>query len=425
MPSDVQTALIISAIVVAVVLGLLIFIKQLLYICNPNEILIFSGRKRTLPDGLSVGYRVLHGGRSIRIPIIENVQRMDMTTMPVPVETTNAYSKGGIPLFIHAIANVKITNDTALMGNAIERFLGRDPREIARVARETLEGNLRGVVATMTPQQVNEDRLQFAERILHDVEGELAKLGLQLDTLKIQSVSDNVDYLSSIGRREIAEIIKKAEIAESDALREAETVEADQGRIGIVAETDAETEMQKKGNALRKIKADLDLECRSEEERTEAASHEARARAEQELQAIRINLEQLRLKADEVLPAEAHRVARQHEARGEAALHAENAKAAAMVNELLAKLWSEAGDSAADVFLIQQIEMVLSQVAKIPQRVNLGTVHLVDNGDGQSISALINAYPDIVYDFLGRVKRILGIDVVGTITGTKKIDGSA
>ncbi|HBY76190.1 MAG TPA: flotillin, partial [Cyanobacteria bacterium UBA11148] len=108
---------------------------------------------------------VISGGRAIRIPIIETVKRMDVTTMPVPVEVRNAYAKGGTPLNIQAIANVKISSDPTVVGNAIERFLDCDRSELVRVAQETLEGNLRGVVATLTPEQVNEDRLKFAERI--------------------------------------------------------------------------------------------------------------------------------------------------------------------------------------------------------------------------------------------------------------------
>lgn len=107
------------------------------------------------------------------------------------VEVRNAYAKGGTPLNIQAIANVKISTDPAVVGNAIERFLDRDRSELARVSRETLEGYLRGVVATLTPEELNEDRLSFAERIASDVSRDLVKLGLQLDTLKIQSVSDD------------------------------------------------------------------------------------------------------------------------------------------------------------------------------------------------------------------------------------------
>jgi flotillin len=417
------TPLVVGGIIIAAVMVILSIVKKCLYICNPNEILIFSGRKRVMEDGSSTGYRVIFGGRAFRVPIIETVDKMDMTEMPVLVEVNNAYSKGGIALHVHAIANVKVSNDPRVVGNAIERFLGRDPREIARVARETLEGNVRGVVATMTPEQVNEDRLEFAERTTKDVTHDLAKLGIQIDTLKIQSVSDDVDYLSSIGRKRIADIIKQAEIAESDALREAETVEANQDQIAVVAQTDVRTAIHQKENALRKIKADLDGECRSEEERTEAAALEARALAEQELQEIRSKIEKLRLQADQVLPAEADREARFLQAQGDAAPLLENASAEAHVNDLLSKVWLEAGDAAAQVFLIQQIEMVLRKVADIPGRVDLNSVHLVDNGDGKTLSALVNAYPDLVLDFLDRVNRTLGIDVVGTLRGSQGQEG--
>ena len=134
------------------VLAFTAFLKTCLQICNPNEILILSGRKRKTKRGQSVGYRVIFGGHTVVIPILERVERMDMTTMPVPVEVKNAYSKGGIPLHIQAIANVKVSSNPNVVGNAIERFLGRSRNEIKRVARETLEGNLRGVVADLTPE---------------------------------------------------------------------------------------------------------------------------------------------------------------------------------------------------------------------------------------------------------------------------------
>lgn len=391
------------------------FLKNFLRICNPNEILILSGRKHRTKDGQTVGYRVIFGGRVISIPILESVKIMDMTTMPVPVEVKNAYSRGGTPLDIQAIANVKISSDPAVVGNAIERFLDRDRKEILRVARETLEGNLRGVVALLTPEQINEDRLEFAERIAQDVSRELAKLGLQLDTLKIQSVADEVDYLSSIGRRQIAQIVRDAEIAESNAMGEAERIEADCQQQSEVAQTQALAIVQEKQNELRKIKAELEQRAKSEEERTIAAGKEARARAEQQLQAMRADLERLRLEADEVLPAEAQRQAKALQARGEAASLGENAKAAAQVNDMLSKVWEETGTDASEVFLIQQIEMVLQQAAEIPNRVKLDRINVIDNGDGQSIASLVNAYPEMVRQFLERVDQTLGIDVTGTL----------
>ncbi len=396
------------------------FINSFMQICNPNELLILSGRKHRTRDGREVGYRVIFGGRVIAIPILETVKRMDLTTMPVPVAVTNAYSKGGTPLDIHAIANVKISSDAQVVGNAIERFLDHERQEINRVARETLEGNLRGVVATLTPEQINEDRLEFADRIAQDVSRDLAKLGLHLDTLKIQSVSDEVDYLSSIGRRRIAQIVRDAEIAESNALAEAEQQEAGSQQEAQVSKTQALTVIQQKQNELRRIKAELEQRARSEEERTDAAAREARARAEQQLQQVRAKLERLRLEADEVLPAEARRQAQELLAKGRAAALSEDAKAAALVNDMLSKVWQETGTEATEVFLIQQIEMVLKQAAEIPQRVHLGHINVIDKGDGQSIASLVNVYPEMVRQFLERVDQTLGIDVTGTLNRHKQ-----
>lgn len=419
MSQSVVTGLIVGGSIAGFLLLLFIFIKRFLYICNPNEILIFSGRKRRTGGGQSVGYRVIFGGRVVKIPIVESVDRMDMTVMPILVEVHNAYSKGGIPLAIQTIANVKISSKPELTQNAIERFLGRDRSEISRVAKETLEGNLRGVLAMMTPEQVNEDRLEFADRMAKDVSRDLAKLGLQLDTLKIQSVADDVDYLNSLGRKEIALIIRNAEIAESDALREAETVVADARRQGEVAQTNARAAILKKENELRHIVADLDKDASSEEERTTAAAAEARARAEQELQTVRMELEKLRLEADEVIPANADKQARELLAAGEAAPLAENARATAQATVMLSKAWREAGSDASEIFLIQQVEMILREAASIPGRVKLNNIHLIDSGDGSTVTGLVNAYPAIVRQFLETVKDTVGIDVVGALTNNR------
>ena len=87
---------------------------------------------------------------------------MDLTNMPIELAVAGAYSKGGIPLNVHGIANVKIAGEQPMLDNAIERFLGVDRARIMAVAKETLEGNLRGVLATLTPVEVNADKIKFA-----------------------------------------------------------------------------------------------------------------------------------------------------------------------------------------------------------------------------------------------------------------------
>lgn len=392
------------------------FIKAFLVICKPNEVVILSGRKWRTADGQRIGYRVVAGGRVLRIPIVETVKRMDVTTMLVPVEVHNAYSKGGIPLHIQAIANIKISSDPKIVGNAIERFLGHKRSEIIRVVQETLAGYLRGVVATLTPEQVNEDRLQFAERIASDVSRELRTLGLHLDILKIQSVADDVDYLSSLGRKQIALILRDAEVAESNALSMAEQIEAECQEQAEVAQTQDRTVVLEQENQLRKIKAKLEREARSEEEITVASTNERRAQVEQILQTLRAEVERLRLQADQILPAQAQQHAAELRRQGDAAILEENARAAARVNDMLADVWQEIGTDASQVFLIQQIETVLREAVKIPERLQLQQVNVVDNGDGKAVASLIHVYPQVVRQFLDSLHQTLGIDVVGTLT---------
>jgi flotillin len=401
------------AFIIFLIIILVWGVNSIVQICDPNKILIISGRKSKREDGQIVGYKVVYGGWSLHIPIKETVTTMDLTTIPASIEVTNAYAKGGTPLNIQAIANVKISRDWSLVGNAIERFLERDRDEIARVARETLEGNLRGVVATLTPEQLNEDRLQFAERISNDVSSDLAKLGLQLDTLKIQSVSDEVDYLNSIGRRQIANIVRDAEIAESNAVAEAEQVESDCNRQSEVAETQSRTTVQEKENELRRTKAEVEKQARIEEEKTTAAAEEARARAQQELQAARSELEQARLEVEQVLPSQAQQKAQELRAKGEAARLAENSKASAQVNEMLAQIWQETGVDASELFLVQQMETILREAGKVPSRLHMKQVDVIDNGDGKAIASLLNAYPEMIRQFLEQSEKTLGIQLSG------------
>lgn len=392
------------------------FLRSFLCICKPNEVLVISGRKSKTADGQDVGYRVLAGGRAICIPILETVERMSVSTMPVQVEIKNAYAKGGTPLDIQAIANIKVSSDPNIVGNAIERFLGSKREEIIRVARETLEGNLRGVIATLTPEQVNEDRLEFAERISADVQRDLHKLGLEIDTFKIQSVADHVEYLRSLGRERIAMILRDAEMAESDAMEEANRIEAECEESAEVAMSVDRTVVREQENALRELKAKLERTAKSEEEVTIAAGREQRAKFEQKLQTVRAELERLRLQADEILPAEASRKAQMLIARGDAAPFAENAKAEASANTFLGEVWKDIGSDAPELLVIQQIEMILHEAVQIPGRLHLKKIHVVDNGDGRSLANLVNLYPDILVKFLESVNQTLGIDVLGTLT---------
>ena len=397
--------------------------RWMIRICRPNEMLVVTGSRSNQGQQGMKGFRVVaNGGWTFVKPILETARRMDVTLLPVMVEVKNAYSKGGTPLNIQAIANVKVSSEPEVRNNAIERFLGRDREEIVQVARENLEGNLRSVLAQLTPEEVNEDRLRFAERIAEDVGDDLRRLGLQLDTFKIQSVSDDVDYLNSISRRRVAQIVRDAEIAEAEAIGEAERKEAEMEEVAEVVRTEAETVVLEKDNAVRTKVAQMEKQARSEEERTTAAELEAKAKAQQKLQKVRSELERLRLQAEEVLPAQASQKARELRARGQAAATAEDVKASALVNDLLTQVWEDAGSTAELVFLLQQIEMVLEQATRVPSRLTLQRVTSLDGNDATSLASLVALNHGVVRQFFEQVKEILGIDLLATLSTNQQGD---
>jgi len=402
--------------------GLLVLLaisKQFLYIGKPNEVLVFSGRPRQLADGSTIGYReVLGGGWTFLWPIIEKVDRMQLTTIPIEINTTNAYSAGGIPLSVHAVANVKVSSKPDRVKNAIERFMGRDPLEIQRVAKETLEGHLRGVLARLTPEEVNEDRLKFAQELTDEAEEDFAKLGLDLDVLKIQNVSDDVNYLDSIGRSQIAAVIRDAEIAESDAESTALQAEAAASETGDVATQDSERSIVQRANELRELKGRLEADVQAEIKKAERAAAQARAAAEVELQDLRKQVEELRLQADVVLPAEADRQAAIFKAQGEASYTEEEGKAMAAVLQMMTNSWLSAGEDAKDIFLIQQLETVLQTVVQRVNSMEIEEVTLLDGGDGSALPRHVASFPAVVRQVLEELQASTGVDVPGILSGT-------
>jgi flotillin len=273
-----QIGLIAGGIVIAVIVLILITIARLVVIVPPNMAAAITGRKRALEDGSSVGYRTVTGGRTMRVPIIERVQWLSLGTIQLEISVQDAYARGNVPLSVQAVANVKIASTPeSVFNNAVERLLGKDIREIEGLARETLTGNLRGVLAKLTPEEVNEDRLGFAKHLSEEADHDLKQLGLQLDVLKIQHVSDKVGYLLAIGEKASAEALRDAEIAKADAIAETRRKQADAKMLAEVAAADAEAEIKQRQAEARKLAAVAEAMAEAEIKRQQA---EARRLAE-------------------------------------------------------------------------------------------------------------------------------------------------
>ena len=290
-------ALIGAGALVVVLLLAIITIQRLIVIVPPNAAAVITGRKRAITDGSTVGYRSVIGGRTLRVPVVEKVDYLPLETVKLEVNVRNAFSRGGIPLNVDAVANVKIASEPeSVFNNAVERLLGKTEKELMALAQETLMGNLRGVLATLTPEEVNEDRLTFAQRLTEEAADDLSQLGFRLDVLKIQNVSDEVGYLDAIGRAQTAEILKQAQVAEAERNAETRQRQADARRQAEIAEAQAEADIEEiKASArmraeVAEAERDADTRQKQAEARRLAEIAEAEATAavkEQEAEARR------------------------------------------------------------------------------------------------------------------------------------------
>lgn len=198
MPLD-PLLLIAGVLTLALIAGVLI-LANLTQICQPNELLVFSGTARR-SGGETLGYRLLRRGRSLRLPLLERVGRLDLTPIVLDLRIAKAYSKGFIPLTVQGRARIAIASDEPLVGQAIERFLGVPREPISLVAEQILEGNLRGVLATLTPEEVSQELAKFAQSVERETEIDLERIGLRLESLELESVSDELGYLDALAHR--------------------------------------------------------------------------------------------------------------------------------------------------------------------------------------------------------------------------------
>jgi flotillin len=413
---DTAVLVLVSAVGVVIAFAILLAVlRRFLFICRPNEILVFSGRSHKLQDGTTSGYKILHGGRALRMPFLESISRMDMRLFPVEVSVHNAYSRGGIPLSVHAIANVKISSNDVGVRNAVERFLGATQASIATAAQQTLEGVLREVVSQLTPEEVNEDRLKFAHTLVENARDDLDKLGLELDVLKVQHVADDQQYLVNLGRGQIATILRDAANAENQANQAVAEAHATQRQRAETAQKRAETVIVQAKNGYRGEIAKLEAEAKQVENEAAVAAETERALAEQELQSLRSEMEKLRLHCDVILPAEAARKAMELKARGDAAPTVENGKAVAEALRVVAQEWTNAGPIAREVYVLQQLRNLVTAAAARVAQAEIGDLQIVAGDHVDAYSAVVAMHPAAVSRVLEETGRAIGIDIAALL----------
>jgi len=416
--------LIAGGVVLGALIGLVITVKALIVIVPPNRAAVITGRDRALNDGRSVGYRTVIGGRTIRIPIIEEVSWMPLATIPIELNVQNAFSKGGIPLSVQAVGNIKVASEPeSTFNNGVERLLGKHVDEIEELAKETLSANLRGVLATMTPEEVNEDRMKFAAQLLEEADQDLQKLGLQLDTLKIQNVTDEVGYLAAVGRAKTAQVLKGAQIAEAQNEAETKQRQAESFKVAEVARAEAEIAVASARNDLRVKQAQLNQQAETTERVAQVEAQRAEVEAQQNLESQRVELQKRKLLADVVEPAEAQRKAAELRARADAAPILENGKAQVEVLRLLYSQISTAGEQGFAVFMAEKLPLLLSTAVEAVKGIEIDRLVVMDGGAGDGVSNAANQRVNAAYRTLEGLGSAFGIDIQTVLqAAAKRVD---
>ena len=222
---------------VLIFFGFIFFLASRYRRCPSDSILVVYGKV-----GTGQSSNCIHGGGTFVWPLIQDYEYLSLTPLTIQIPLQNALSMQNIRIDVPSTFTVGISTDPMIMNNAAERLLRLNARDIEEMAKEIIFGQLRLTVASLTIEQINQDRESFLESIRKNVEPELNKIGLYLINVNITDITDESTYIESIGKKAAAEAINKAkvDVAEQVKLGDIGEAEANRERTIRVAENVAQ-----------------------------------------------------------------------------------------------------------------------------------------------------------------------------------------
>lgn len=299
----------------------------------PNTAAVIFGRqnksasKDANGNSITKGYRLITGGGVFKIPFFEEVQYMNLSNRMLSIMVKDAPNKDGVMTSIEGNANVKFSSDKDLLEMAVERFLGKSDDDVDKNIHENLAGHLRAVVGKMTMEQLINDKNALNQAVLEEANEDFMKMGIKIDFINIQDISDNDNYIINMGKKKAAEIQRDAEIGIAEAKRDTlkqtsiaqregvEVANANQVQIfesnkdrdikaaSMKAMVDKQTEVAAQAGPLSQAEA-LKAVVKQQAD-TQAAKEEAEIKVEAQKA---LKLEQ-RYNAEKIVPAKAEQTA--------------------------------------------------------------------------------------------------------------------
>ncbi len=412
--------------------AIVIFFAQRYKRCPPDKVMVVYGR-----TDKGKASRTIHGGAALVWPLIQDYAFLSLTPITINIDLRNALSLQNIRINVPSTFTIGVSTEKHIMTNAAERLLGLKQPEIEEMAKEIIFGQLRLTVASLTIEQINQDRDSFLEFTRTNVDTELQKVGLYLINVNLVDITDESDYIESIGKKAAATAVENARVDVANAERDGAVgaAKADRAREIEVAENLAEAEKGRKTaeadqrvyvgqqealavsgeNDAKAEIAQSDADLAEAEAAANQRAEVATAKSEAEIQRAKFTEEEERLKASEIvreqiqkqqveIAAEAEAERQRRIARGEAdaILARYEAEATGVQKVLQAKaagyegLVSSAGGdakAAATLLMVEKIDQMVSAQVEAIRNLKIDSITVWDSGgdgDGSSTSNFIS-----------------------------------
>jgi flotillin len=294
MPSFVTTSPFLAVTIVVILILILAFVASRYKVAGANEAIIVAGargakvrdeRGKVVSAPGDKGVKVVVGGGTIVMPLLNRVGRLKLTARQINVSLSDAVTSQGIKVQVQGVATFKIGRDVESLRNAAERFLDAKPEQVDSIVKSVLEGSLRSIVGTLTIEELIRDRQKLLQQVQDAAKGDLATSGLQIDAFTIQSFSDESNYIELLGQQSVSTVTRDARMVKATTDQEAAVREAESMQIKINAGRDV---------ALRE--AETKTQVAAAQARADQAGPLAMAQAQQEV--VRKQTELAQLEAD-------------------------------------------------------------------------------------------------------------------------------
>ncbi len=264
---------------VVVVLLLFGLLASMFRKVGPNQALIVYGIG---------GQRVIKGGGTIVWPMLQQARELSLELMSFDVTPTNAfYTSQGVAVIVEAVAQIKVKSDEVSVKTAAEQFLTKTPEERESLIRLVMEGHLRGIIGQLTVEQIVKEPEMVSEKVRSQVADDLSKMGLEVISFTIKEIRDSNEYITNMGRPDIAMVRRQADIATAEAERDTAIKRAQASKESKIAEAVADQEkvIAETASQTRQAEAVRDLELKRAEYDASVKAQQAFADKAYEIQA--------------------------------------------------------------------------------------------------------------------------------------------